>query len=249
MGESRAWTVATGTIVTSVGSTCVTGLYATFKGTRHEHLALASAFNSAVSAATFFTIREYVVSPTISATVDYSRQRGEAVAENKATPEHLSWSRLRTHNLIDSGLSGAITGGILRGIVSGRRMTAPAAVTTGVACVILQAVYNELGIQRIKYVGKTLSQNSPNTLLPSPQDTLSPDAQTAWPAPDVTLQEEANAEPAAKPLVTARILGIFGVKMLSDDEILVKLKRQRDEHLVKIKELEKELEDDRKRDV
>ncbi|KAJ6502385.1 hypothetical protein C8R45DRAFT_818850, partial [Mycena sanguinolenta] len=175
-------------------------------------LAAASAFNSAVTAATFFTLREYFFSPTIRLVVDYSGQRRTVESDNVA-PENLSWSGLRRHHLLDSGLSGAATGGILRGLTSGRRTIGRAAITAGMACVLLQAAYNELAIQRIKYIGR-LSQ--PET----------------GPASSDTTKTSAGS----------RILGLLGAKPLSDEELLSKFRRERDKHLQKIQELEQELE-------
>ncbi|KAJ7271950.1 hypothetical protein B0H12DRAFT_1215875 [Mycena haematopus] len=201
--------------------TCITGLYATFTGKSHQRLATASAFNSAVTAATFFTIREYLISPTIRVAVDYSGQRRESTHESdNAAPEYLSWSGLRRHNLLDSGLSGAVTGGILRGLTSGRRTIGRAAITAGMACVLLQAAYNELGIQRIKYLGR-LSQ-APETS-PVPPETI-------------------------KSSVASRILGLLGARPLSDEDLLSKYRREKDKHLKKIQELEQELEMERERE-
>ncbi|KAJ6597056.1 hypothetical protein DFH09DRAFT_110519 [Mycena vulgaris] len=214
MGESRAWTVATGTA--TISSTCITGLYAAFSGKRQGNLAFASAFNSGVTAATFFTIREYVVSPTLGTAIGYSRERIGTADEANPTLDQLSWSSLRKHDLLDSGVSGAATGGLLRGITSGRRTIASGALTAGIVCVLLQAAYNELGIQRIKYVGK-ISQPNINEV-----PTYAP----------------------AKPSLTTRILGTFGVRMLSDEELLVKFRRERDVHLKKIQQLERELEEE-----
>jgi len=89
------------------------------------------------------------------------------------------------------------------------------------ACVLLQAAYNELGIQRIKYVGR-LSQVSETSPVPS--------------------------ETPAKPSLTTRILGVVGVRPLSDEELLVKFRREREKHSKKIQELEQELEAERERE-
>jgi hypothetical protein len=98
---------------------------------------------------------------------------------------------------------------------AGRRSIVPGAFTAGIACVLLQAAYNELGIQRIKYVGRISRQ---------------PD--------DSPVQTEAPAEPSLK----TRFLGALGVRMLSDEELLAKFRREREIHLKKIQELEQELE-------
>ncbi|KAF7363589.1 WD-REPEATS-REGION domain-containing protein [Mycena sanguinolenta] len=201
----------------AAASTCITGLYATFTGKSQQKLATASAFNSAVTAATFFTLREYFFSPTIRFAADYSGQQ-RALDRDNATPENLSWSGLRRHNLLDSGLSGAATGGILRGLTSGRRSIGRAAITAGMACVLLQAAYNELGIQRIKYIGR-LSQ-----------------PKTSPTSPDTT-----------KTSIGSRILGLLGAKPLSDEELLSKFRRERDKHLQRIQELEQELESEKEK--
>ncbi|KAJ7775036.1 hypothetical protein B0H16DRAFT_1303382, partial [Mycena metata] len=185
-------------------------------------LASASALNSAITAATFFTVREYVVSPTIGTVANYSRERRrEEIQNNNAPRENISWWSLRRHNLLDSGVSGAATGGLLRGLTMGRRTVVPAAITAGIACVLFQAAYNELGIQRIKYVGRLSQQPK------------------AVPA----------APPPAGPSLTARILGAFGVKPLSDEELLLRFKRERDKHLKRIEELEREVDAEGKRDA
>ncbi|KAJ7273298.1 hypothetical protein C8J57DRAFT_270875 [Mycena rebaudengoi] len=191
------------------------------RGSAGNIFAAASAFNSAVTAATFFSLSGIRCQPK-----SYVLHLDQTILQSKITfPQHLSWSRLRRHNLLDSGVSGAVTGGILRGITAGRRTVVPAAITAGAACVALQAAYNELSIQRIKYVGKTLSQNSPSALqVPTPA------------VPQTT-----------KPPLKNRILGLFGVKVLSNEELLVKLRRQRDSHLTRIRELEQELEQERTR--
>ncbi|KAJ7174016.1 hypothetical protein C8R43DRAFT_634420 [Mycena crocata] len=186
---------------------------------RHEHLAFASAVNSAVTAATFFTIREYIVSPTIRVAVDSSRQRRPNV-EGDAGP--LSWSSLRKEKLVDSGVSGAATGGMLRGMMAGRGTVAPAALTAGMACIILQAAYNEVRVQRIKYVGKISRPPKSN---PVPTEA-----------------------PSKQPL-SSRILGFFGLKVITDEELLTRLKREREGHLKKIQELEREIEEDIKRNT
>ncbi|KAF8212058.1 hypothetical protein K438DRAFT_1805885 [Mycena galopus ATCC 62051] len=233
MGESSAWTVLTGTAV--ICNTCITGLYATFTGKINQKLATASAFNSAVTAATFFTIREYLFSPTIRAAFDLSGLRRQGIDEGDSTaPDNLSWSGLRRHNLLDSGLSGAATGGLLRGLTcephffilypsphfwkptSGPTYHWARSHNRWNGMRLLQAAYNELGIQRIKYVGRL------------PQ------------APEVV-----PLETPTKPAVTTRILGVLGVRFLSDEELLVKFRREREKHLQKIQELEQKLEAER----
>lgn len=60
-------------------------------------------------------IREFAVSPLLVATLpgaQYERRR-----KDKAETE-LDWSEIRTDRLLDSGVSGFFTGGIIRGLTS-----------------------------------------------------------------------------------------------------------------------------------
>lgn len=84
---------------------------------------------------------------------------------------------------------------------------------------LLQVAYNEMDIQRIKYVGR-LSQAPETVVVP--------------------------VEKPTTPSVTARLLGLFGAKSLSDEELLAKLRREREKHLKRMQELEQDLEAERK---
>lgn len=57
---------------------------------------------------------------------------------------------MRTTNLLDSGISGAVTGGALRGITVGRRVVPAASLTAGLFCTILQLGYNEFRLRGIQ---------------------------------------------------------------------------------------------------
>ena len=73
---------------------------------------------------TLTALREYAVSPGLVSTlpgVQYSRQRKKRGLNNGADdatsiPERLSWSELRSQKVLDTGISGAATGGLLRGL-------------------------------------------------------------------------------------------------------------------------------------
>ncbi|KAF7294750.1 WD-REPEATS-REGION domain-containing protein [Mycena indigotica] len=200
--NSRLWTVASGTFLAAFASTCLTGLYATFRSQPYARLATAAAFNSTVTAATFFSIREYLVIP--------ARQQ---IQDSPPSPSELSWTDLRTHHLVDSGISGVVTGGLIRGLTAGRRVVLPAALTVGAVSLVLQGAYNELHVQRIKYIGNA-----------SRQPTVVP----------------VVVEPDKRPL-RQRMLEAVGIRTLSNEEILDKLKQERERHLARIAELEAEL--------
>ncbi len=74
-------------------------------------------------------IREYVISPVLIRTipgVQYARRRRDAGISQLPTdgdvPENVSWTEMRTSKLLDTGISGAITGGVLRGMTSEHRV-------------------------------------------------------------------------------------------------------------------------------
>lgn len=64
-------------------------------------------------------IREFAVSPILVSMLDtpqYKRRRLELEGRNRLEAPHthrLTWSDMRMHNLLDSTISGALTGGIL----------------------------------------------------------------------------------------------------------------------------------------
>ena len=102
-------------------------------------------------------------------------------------------------------------------LTAGRRAVLPAALTGGVACALLQLLYNEVQVMRVTYVGQQQRQN-PSTILPKEKSALFP-----------------------------RFLKLFGLSEYSDEEFLTKLKSQRDGHLAKICKLEEEIEAENKK--
>jgi hypothetical protein len=91
----------------------------------------------------------------------------------------------------------------------------PGALTAGAICTLLQLAYNELGILRLKYVSR----------YPSPVQPLH------HPPPVAVVPQKHTLE---------RILITLGMRSLSDEEYLRKLKTTRDIHLKRIEELELE---------
>lgn len=111
----------------------------------------------------------------------------------------------------------------------GRLGIVPGLCTGGVVCALLQWTYNELSIRRIKYVSRIVRHSSPqiSPAVPASQPSTPP-------APSV-LPEPSNRW-------GDRVLQTLGFRSLSDEELLAKLKATRDEHLRRIKVLEKEVE-------
>ncbi|PPQ63286.1 hypothetical protein CVT24_006811 [Panaeolus cyanescens] len=214
-------------------SALVTGSFAALRGHKHPGaIATASTINSAITASAFFSVRELAISPLLvqlSPLKQHTDQRQalslKSETGSKSTtpiPNEMSWSSLRTHNLLDSGLSGALVGGVLRGIKSGPRSIPSGSITTGIICTLLQYGYNEITTSRLRYISKLREEQLEST--------------ESTPAP--------NAIP---PLSTSQqLLRLIGVSQLSDEDYLAKMKRQRSSYLKRIEELEQQISENDK---
>ncbi|KAF8643846.1 hypothetical protein AX16_008863 [Volvariella volvacea WC 439] len=223
MDKSAPTTVVQGTLVTC--NAFLTGLYGIFKGQPgYGILAGAAAVNSGLTAGAFFSIREFIVSPILVSAVPgahYARRRRMLGINRERDDEYNlsatpSWSELRTYKIVDTAASGAITGGLFRGWRSGPKAVLPGAITAAAFCALLQVAYNELGIYRINYISKSSERQS---------------------------RAQAPAKPASQEGLpwTQRIWSWFGVRKMTDEEYLEKLKRTRDYHLKRIEELEQQV--------
>jgi len=130
-----------------------------------------------------------------------------------------SYIDLRCNKLLDSGLSGIITGAALRGIQTGPRAVLPGAMIVGAAATVLQYGYNELSIMRLRYISslRRSEENRKTTGTALNQITDSP---------------------------FQSLLKLFGVVPISDEEYLAKLKRSREIYLKRIGELENQIEEE-----
>ncbi|KAJ3868331.1 hypothetical protein EV359DRAFT_32410, partial [Lentinula novae-zelandiae] len=167
--------------------------------------------NGGISGATFFSIRELAVSPLLVATLPYESGREEGTVF-----ENSRWSEIRTDRLSESAISGFFTGGILRGVTRNLRAVSSGAISAGVICTLLQYMYNESRIIRLKYLVHQRENSATSS-----RDNRASNSSIPW---------------------TERLLGIIGIKAVSDEEHLISLKQQRDAHLKRIAELENKRE-------
>ncbi|KAI0333502.1 hypothetical protein GY45DRAFT_265617 [Cubamyces sp. BRFM 1775] len=213
--------IAKGAAATSVAAGTFTALHALFRGSRHPTpLALSAAANGGIAGTIFFGLREVLVSPIIRTALHaggYSQDPSSSGRGDARTPP--SWAHLRMHGMLETALSGALTGAIINkwrkgNVIAGAR-------TAGLLCALVQLGFNEVGVMRIKYVSRKLqeAQRPPDTVTPTP----------------VPVPTEV-AEP--KVSVFDRLMGIIGFRKLSDEEYLKVLKKQRDEALERIAVLE-----------
>ncbi|TRM62585.1 hypothetical protein BD626DRAFT_569734 [Schizophyllum amplum] len=114
----------------------ITGLHGIWKNRPNYQLAAGVAgLNSGITAATFFTLRELVVSPLLQSDVSPS----------PPTP-----TSIRREKLLDSGVSGAVAGTLLRGIRSGPAAGVSGGIILGTITTSLQFGFNIVRASRMQ---------------------------------------------------------------------------------------------------
>ncbi|KAH7889640.1 hypothetical protein F5I97DRAFT_566246 [Phlebopus sp. FC_14] len=245
MDPSAPQTVTKGVLITSSVCGVAAALYGLFKGQSPGKLLLFSVVNSGIAAATFFSTREYVVGPALVLTHpgrEYQLRRHKlvqtagVVVHGEHTP---TWDDIRKSRLIDSAVSGAFTGGILNAWKRGRPGLISGLGTGALMCTLLQWTINEFRIFRLSRLSQSLA---------APIETAAPNTESDSTRP----QPRARASPSAfkyTAFETASwsdsILSMLS-RRISDEEYLRRLKAQRDAHLRRIEELEKELDQGRR---
>ncbi|EDR03193.1 uncharacterized protein LACBIDRAFT_295264 [Laccaria bicolor S238N-H82] len=183
-----------------------------------------AAVNTGITAATFFALREYAVGPVLVHTAPWTQyeRRRRQLGLSSSNDSELTWSEIRTNKLLDTAVSGAAAGGLLRVWRSGLRSILPGAISAAALCTILQLAYNEAAVARLRYVSK-LKETGQMPVAPTP------------PPP----------EPSERVPVAQRILTALGLIHVSDEEYLLKLKRTRAVYQKRIIELEQQSEAER----
>ncbi|KAF9233601.1 hypothetical protein BU15DRAFT_53652 [Melanogaster broomeanus] len=241
MDPSAPQTVMKGVAVTSALSGVTAGLYGAFKQHSPGKFFLPSAVNSGIAAAVFFSIREYIVGPALVLTLsgkEYRLRRQRFIhAVHDSTPEEppLSWGDIRTSRLLDSGIGGALAGGILNAWKRGRPGLVPGLTTGALMCSLLQWTFNEVDILRISYVSGNFAVPD-QLMIPGADDVVKP---SRVEVPQFSIPNLGVVDPPQANSLTDRLLSIFG-RQISDEAYLKRLKAQRDSHLRRIAELEEE---------
>jgi len=161
-----------------------------------------------------------VVSPLLISTVptkQYTRRKRELSQEGvNSSGAALTFADMRLHKVPDTIIAGAFTGGVLSAWRFGKRKALPGAVTAGLVCGVLHWMKNEFGVRRIQYVARVQEHR------PLQQPDIASESTISWPE---------------------RFLSLLGFERLSDDDYLQKMVKRRDASLVRIKELEREIEE------
>jgi len=193
------------------------GTYGSFRSTPAlGFYASSAAISSAVAGATFFSVRECVVSPLLISTApskQYVRRQLElSGSDGDVSNAPLTYGDMRLHKVPDTVISGTFTGGVLSAWKLGPRRAFPGAITAGLVCGLLHLSMNEVKIQRVKYVSR-----QQQSLATQPEVVEVP--KEPWPQ---------------------RMLSALGFEKVTDEQYLQKLIKQRDAQLARIEELERE---------
>ena len=142
------------------------------------------------------------------------------------------------------------------GDYSGGPVGAPAgAITASLMCTLLQFAVNEAAVFRVRYVSKRLQQSSEpipvssegptspihaeNVLTTPPSSTTIRSPTPALPHEPISSYPSSNPPGRSTPL-SERLLALIGVKKMSDEEYLERLRKRRDGYLKRIEELEEQ---------
>jgi len=160
-----------------------------------------------------------------------SRQHGQentrkasALSEVSRDGDVVTWGAMRLHRTLDAALSGGITGSVLNTWRRGTRGAFTGMVFGSVFCTLGQVLYNELGVQRIKFISRRYA---------IPSQPLTP---VVAPLPE---------PPVPKQPLFDRMIHAFGLKRLSDEDYLAKMKEERAAYLRRIAKLEAQLEEEK----
>jgi len=189
--------------------------------------AASAALNCGVAGATFFSVRAYVVVPLLNQALRPREQDGlrETLASTDTSSNSaVTWGSMRLHHTLDSALSGGFTGGVWNTWRRGTRGALTGMMFGSVFCAVGQLLYNELGVQRVKFVSRT-SPASPRLPLPSTSEITEP--------------------PVPKEPLFDRMIHAIGFKKVSDEEYLAQKKEERATYLQRISELEAKVQADK----
>lgn len=133
------------------------------------------------------------------------------------------------------------------------------AITATLMCTLIQLVVNEASIFRVRYVSRRLQPPAEATIVPSTSSSSSPENILSSPPsgsiprnPTPSLPHESSpthsAPPSESSSLSERILGLIGVKKMSDEEYLERLRKRRDGYLERIEEIERQEQQRREED-
>jgi len=126
-----------------------------------------AAVNSGLVGWSFFGIREILVSPLLTSTLPWKEYQRRRIAykmeplSSDVDVQSTTVNDVRKNRLLDTFISGGLTGSIMRTIKRGPGVLAPSFVTSGLLCSLFQFGINEITVQRIQqYSRKRIASHS-----------------------------------------------------------------------------------------
>ncbi|WVR06280.1 hypothetical protein IAU60_003310 [Kwoniella sp. DSM 27419] len=232
-------------------------------------LSINMTINLSIASLTFFSIREYLVSPlllSIDLTPSHKRRYNQLAEASGLSLKQLgklpavdsaqSLTEVRLDRLVDSALAGGLTGGALSAGFRGRATFGRAAFTSALIASVLQLSANQLRVFRLKALAKRAPDDPPSTStlsggIPTPDDLqyaqITPTPSTdssilqSFEDPLKTSNPLTNASPPSLP---ERMMGslskVLPVRKLTNNEYLETLEKKRAEVDRRLKEIDDE---------
>lgn len=101
--------------------------------------------------------------------------------------------------------------------IAGQKAALSGGLAAAAVCSLLQLVYNEIGVAKLKYISRARSDLPESTAEPSPSNSVQP--------------------------MLRSLLELLGVRKVSEKDYLAKMKKSRQVYLDRIEVLERELEE------
>ncbi|KAM0789242.1 hypothetical protein ACM66B_000085 [Microbotryomycetes sp. NB124-2] len=245
----------------TVAFTAVGAVAGSATGIMRNMPAMPAAFSTAVNVGvfsfTFFSLREYLVRPTM---IHLNLHQSPLDQTPPTTVQ------LHVHNLAPSFVAGVASGTAFHSFVRGTKGGVRAGFTLGLGCTVVQAIVNEASLLRIKMLANveqqqqqikrarqpdTSSQDLPSPSLPSPPPSLSEQVQATHEfdnKPRPTFSEQSDKLFAsASNWIKSKVYKISPVTTLSHEEYVDKLEKQLEVVETRKRKVQQELDDLEKR--
>lgn len=215
--------VVKGSLLASLVGGVSGSIYGVLRGRQGAGTVLGTrmAFSSFAFAFPFFAVREYVVSPVLNRTSSGPDPANRHMRLRTVVPNR------HTHNLLASGLAGAVVGAGAAAFTRGPAAMHKGILTFGIVCTGLQLAGNEA-----RMVRDSLIRPVPRGV-PAPQSTQgnSSDAavsvsQAAAPLVDVEPKQQPPQEQPGKAGWLDKVKKAMPIRSVSDEEYEVKLKER-----------------------
>nr|XP_019045730.1 hypothetical protein I302_06121 [Kwoniella bestiolae CBS 10118]OCF24660.1 hypothetical protein I302_06121 [Kwoniella bestiolae CBS 10118] len=229
-------------------------------------LSINMTINLSIAGLTFFSIREYLVSPlllSLELTPSHSRRLSKlkeqglsAVQRGKLPAAPIpSLSEVRWDRLSDSAIAGGLTGGVLSAAFRGRATFLKAGITSSLIASILQISINQARVIRLKTLAKqstpslpqsaSMDDPSATTILPGKDDQVHSQISQSFEQPlkpplPTTIQEAESQKPTFPEKMMNSLTKFLPVRKLTNEEYVETLEKKRMEVDKRLREIDDE---------